>query len=215
MLKKFAAITSFLLFSTSALSGLIAPTGNADNLDFRWGKSEASTLQAYDEKQDIYLADKQVRVDYLLGDNLFSGDLIHGQQTSKQKRYLYAGNYSSHLLHFDPLGTSSGKIKNTVVEFDADIVAIILDGKRLNASDSLLGGNNTKYQKSSSRRWESHDFLTLSSSRTLFINHSAVGRYWIDDARIITRSVAEPGSLALLGFGLIGLIGIRRYSNKQ
>jgi hypothetical protein len=212
MLKKFAAITSLLLISTGALSGLITPTGSADNLDLRWGQNEANTLQSFDEKQDVYLADKQVRVDYLLGDNLFTGDIIHGQQTGNQKRYLYAGNYSSHLLHFDPLGTSSGKIKNKVIEFDSDIVAIILDGKRLNATDSLLGGNNTNYQKSASRRWESHDFLTLSSSRTLFINHSAVGRYWIDDARIITRSVAEPGSIALLGLGLIGLIGIRHYS---
>ncbi|KZY59085.1 hypothetical protein A3752_05710 [Oleiphilus sp. HI0081] len=210
MLKRIIAVSSLLFAASSVNAGLINPTGNADGLNFSWSQQESDQLQTFDEQQGVAIAHQQVQVDYLLGSNLFVGDTLRGQQTGKNSPYLSAGSYSSHLIHFDPLGTSSGKETKQLIEFDSDIVAIILNGKKLNASDNIFGGTGANYETSTSRKWESNDFLTFTSSQSILVDRATVGRYWIDDARIITQSVSEPSSIALLGLGLLGLVGIRR-----
>jgi len=216
MFQKLSILGLFSLFSWgSAYAGLISPTDDITGLDLRWGQTESNQIQAFNEAQNTYINDGQIKVDFLLGDNFFIGDSIRGLNHSKSNLSLAAGNYNSHLLHFDTLGISSGRIFNSRLTFKEDIVAIILGGKYLNLSDDILGGIGTIYQNNNSRRLEAHDFLTLESSNTLVLNRLAIGKYWIDNARIITQSVPEPESIMLFSLGLIGLIFSRARTTKQ
>jgi hypothetical protein len=206
MLQKLSILGLFCLFYWgSAHAGLMSPTDDINGLDLRWGHTESNQIQAFNEAQNIYIHDEQIKVDFLLGDNLFIGDSFRGSNHSNSNLSLAAGNYNSHLLHFDSLGTSSGHIFNSRLSFEEDIVAIILGGKYLNLSDDIFGGIDTIYQKNNSRRLEAHDFLTFESSNTLVLDQLSIGRYWIDNARVITQAVPEPGSIALLSLGLLGL----------
>lgn len=216
MFKKLSLIGLMTIFSCGGVqAGLINPTGDINGLDLRWGQTESNQIQAFNEAQDTRVDDGQVKVDFLLGDNLFVGDSIRGLNNSNSNLSLAGGNYNSHLLHFDTLGTSSGRISNSRLTFEEDIAAIILGGRYLNLSDDIFGGADTIYQESNSRRLEGHDYLTLESSNTLVLNHLAIGKYWIDNARVITHAVPEPGPMMLFGFGLIGLIASRAFINNK
>jgi len=204
-----------ILSWSSAYAGLIGPTDNINGLDLRWGHTESNQIQAFNEAQNTYVNDGQIKVDFLLNENLFIGDSIRGLNHSNSNLSLAAGNYNSHLLHFDSLGTSSARIFNSRLTFKEDIVAIILGGKYLNLSDDVLGGIGTIYQNNNSRRLEAHDFLTFESSNTLVLNQLAIGKYWIDNARVITQAVPEPGSVMLLSLGLLGLIFSRAHITKK
>jgi len=216
MLKKLITLGLSSLFAAgSAQAGLINPTGDINNLNLRWGQTESNQVQAFNEAQNVQVNENQVQVDFLLGDNFFVGDSVRGIYNSNKNFSLAAGNYNSHLLHFDPLGTSSSSIFNTSISFEEEIVAVILGGQTLNATDEIFGGIGTTYQKNNSRRLEPHDFLTFENANTLTLDRLAVGKYWIDNARVITQAVPEPGSMALLGLGLIGLIGTRAFLSKK
>jgi len=216
MLKKLISIGLSSLFAVgTAQAGLISPTGDISNLNLRWGKTESNQIQTFNEAQNVQVNENQIQVDFLLGDNFFVGDSIRGIYNSNKSLSLAAGNYNSHLLHFDPLGISSGSIFNASISFEEEIVAIILGGRTLNATDGVFGGIGTTYQQNNSRRLERHDFLTFKSANTLTLDRLAVGKYWIDNARVITQAVPEPGSMTLFGLGLIGLIGTRTLLSKK
>ena len=188
---------------------------NADGLDLRWGKTEANYLQTFNEAQNVYVNNNQINVDYLLGDNLFYGNHLRGGASPSRGQSLLEGDYNSHLIHFDPIGTRSSNVKNTRITFDSDIVAIILNAKDLRSSDSIFGGLDTQYLRNGASGIERHDFLTFESSRSLLVDRLWVGKYWIDDARIITQSVPEPGSIALLGLGIVGLFCARSFTARK
>ena len=206
----FASLLSF----GSANASLIGPSADISGLDLHWGVTESNSLQTFNESQGVYVADDQIFVDFLIGDNLFAGDVNQGVKHSNSGLSLTEGYYNSHLLHFDPIGTAKGSIQDIEVSFGEDIVAIILGGEYLNFSDLLLGGSGTTYENRISRRLETHDFFTLSGPRTLVFDELKVGQYWIDEARIITRSVPEPGTLSMLGLGLLGLVGFSMKRRK-
>jgi hypothetical protein len=200
--------------SLNAQAALISPTNSIDGLNLSWSESESNHLQAFDEAQDILIKSKSIRVDYLLGQNLTLGQQFTGVNHSNSNLYLQEGRYSSHLLHFDPTNNQSGNIQNQRFEFSDNIVAIILGGEYLNFSDYLLGSSSTQYENSISRRMETHDLFKLESSHTLLVDNVSVGRYWIDNARVITQKVPEPSSWAIFGIGLLGLVGARKLTKS-
>ena len=198
--------------SMNAQAALISPSGTIDGLNLSWSQNESNTLQAFDEAQNILIKSNTIQVDYLMGNNLSLGQQFSGLNHSNSNLYLKEGIYSSHLLHFDPVKKRSGNVKKQRFEFTNSIIAIILGGEYLNLSDYLLGNATTQYENSISRRLEANDFLSLESSNTLLVDKVSVGRYWVDDVRIITQKVPEPSSWALFGLGLLGLVGARKLS---
>jgi hypothetical protein len=216
MFQKLSVLGLLSIFSLgSAYAGLMSPSDDINGLDLRWGHTESNQIQAFNEAQNTYINDGQIKVDFLLGDNLFIGNSIRGLNHSNSNLFLAAGNYNSHLLHFDTLGTSSGHIFNSRLTFKEDIVAIILGGKYLDLSDDTFGGIGTIYQNNNSRRLEAHDYLTFESANTLVLNELVIGKYWIDNARVITQAVPEPGSIVLFSLGLLGLIFSRAHNTKK
>ncbi|MFD2229813.1 PEP-CTERM sorting domain-containing protein [Alkalimarinus sediminis] len=197
-----------VIYSGTASALLTTPTGYIDGLDLRWGHSESSSLQAYNEAQGVQVASGSVYVDYLLGENLMQGQQYRGARDSTSRLTLGEGRYNSHLLHFDPVGVAKGKVENVTVSFKENIVAIILGHQYLNLSDGIFGHTNTTYQSKKSRRLEAHDLFTLEDSTTLVLNRLRVGRYWVDEARVITYSIPESNSFALFGLGLMGVVGL-------
>jgi hypothetical protein len=218
MYRRICSLGLFALFSInlsiSAHAAFLTPTNAIDGLNLNWGQSESDSLQAFNETQNTYINSNTIQVDYLVGNNLSIGQQIKGVNHSNSKLFLQEGVYSSHLLHFDPINKRSGKVENQRFEFTDSIIAIILGGEYLNLSDYLLGSASTLYEDSISRRMEKNDFLTLESANTLLVDKISVGRYWIDDVRIITQSVPEPSSWAIFGLGLLGLIGARKASKS-
>jgi hypothetical protein len=214
-------ICSFGLFallslnlSTQAQAALMSPSNSINNLNLTWSQSESNSLQAFNEAQNILINNNTIKVDYLVGQNLSTGQLFTGVNHSNSNLYLQEGRYSSHLLHFDPTSNNGGNIQNQRFEFSDNIVAIILGGEYLNLSDYVLGNLSTQYESSISRRMETNDLFVLESSNTLLVDKVSVGRYWIDDVRVITQSVPEPSTWAIFGLGLIGLIGARKLSKN-
>jgi hypothetical protein len=197
-------------FTVSTNAALMLPTKSIEGLDLRWGQTESNSIQAFNEAQNTYINTETINVDYLVGQNLFIGQKFTGLTHSSSKLYLSEGIYSSHLLHFDPLNNHSGNTHKQRYEFTDTIVAIILGGEYLNLSDYLLGNTNTLYEKSISRRMETHDLFILENTNTLLVDRVSVGRYWIDDARIITQSVPEPSAWAIFAIGLLSLFGARK-----
>ena len=199
-----------ILFTVSTHAALILPTKSIEGLDLTWGQTESNSIQAFNEVQNTHINAKTINVDYLVGQNVFIGQKFTGVRHSKSNLYLSEGNYSSHLLHFDPFNDRSGNTDKLRFEFTDTIVAIILGGEYLNLSDHLLGNTNTLYEKSISRRMETHDRFILENTNTLLVDKVSVGRYWIDDARIITQNVPEPSAWAIFIIGLICLFGARK-----
>lgn len=200
--------------SLNAYATLINESGAINHLDLRWGKTESNSLQAFNEQQNLYISENAVKVDYLVGTNLFFGQTFNGVNKSKSGLYLGAGSYNSHLIHFDPLGTRTGQVKDQRFNFEESIVAIILGGEYLNASDLIFGSATTRYENSFSRKMEKHDFLYLENPYTLLLDKVSVGRYWIDDVRVITHNVPEPSSWGLFGLGLLSLVCARKLIHK-
>lgn len=206
------AVLLGVFYMGSVNASLITPTGYIGGLDLRWGQSESNALQAYDEAQGVHVDSSTIFVDYLLGDNLFQGVQYKGARDSTSRLTLDEGRYNAHLVHFDPIGVAKGKVENVRISFKENIVAIILGHQYLNLSDGLFGSSTTTYQTKKSRRLETHDLFTLEDSTTLVLNRLRVGKYWVDEARIITYSIPEPSSFALFALGLMGIVGfsIRR-----
>ena len=219
MYRSIRSLGLFTLFSIgiSAVTqaALIAPTNTIDGADLSWNQSESNTLQTFDEQQDIAIKGNSIRVDYLIGQNLSLGQSFTGVNNSGSNLYLKEGTYSSHLLHFDPIGTKSGTAQHIRVEFTDNIIAVILGGEYLKLSDFLLGSATTYYEPSISRRMETQDLFTLESENTLLVDKVSVGRYWTDDARVLTQKVPEPSSWALFGLGLLGLMGARKITKHS
>lgn len=196
--------------SLNTYATLINDDGAIDHLDLRWGNTEANSIQAFNEQQNLYISENEVNVDYLVGTNLSFGQTFNGVNKSKSGLYLDAGYYNSHLLHFDPLGNRAGQVKDQRFSFEENIVAIILGGEYLNASDLIFGNASTQYENSFSRKMEKHDFLFLENPYTLLLDKVSVGRYWIDDVRVITHNVPEPSSWGLFGLGILSLVCARK-----
>ena len=213
-------LLTFLLI-TNVNATLLGAT-NASASDLSNGMTENNIIVGFNERQNVSVNENQLLVDYLKGVNFNIGHNYTGVMTSNSGLTIAAGTYDSHLLHFDPVGSSGGVASNangndTSVSFlfDGIIEAVIVGTQYLNGSDALLG-NALAYNNHIDRRFEPHDLFTFTGQKTLTVNLAKVSSGWIDNIRVVTsndsriESVPEPTVIGLFAFALLALF-IRRH----
>ena len=218
-----AVVVSSLCISNSRaaiinVSGTGVDAGSAAVVDLDNGGAENNMIQGYEELEEVAVGPNSVIVDRLVGDNLNIGDPFQGftNFNAANGRFLPTGLYNSHLIHFDPVGTSGGISGPATFTFKGSIVGIIIsnagDDKLLNDSDPIFG-NALDYDTAQQRRFDGGgglDIVTLLAANVLRIDQAMTGSSHIDNARVLTIPVPEPMSAGLLTLGAAGLAMRRR-----
>ncbi len=155
---------------------------------------QSNNLFGFDEMQNVTL-DSILKVN--IGSNIAKGTVI-----------------SSHYVFFDPRRSKTVK---GYVEFDNDILGIITGRGKLMKSD-YLGELSANYKNPRLRGLERIDHVEINELNLRrididFFRASSPGDY----IRVITESapVPEPGTLILLGFGMVGMYGFRKIGSRK
>ncbi len=172
-------------------------------------------IRAWDEKQNHTLTQD------LAVDIVAAGTYTSSNYTVNSFSLLAGTVVSSHLLFFDPQATHT---RTARFEFDADILGLIVESGVNNATDKFLrsdylGNVNTVYPAShyAARGIEfGPETITLEVGlRHLAVTLEASSPG--DQIRVITAAseVPEPGTMALLGFCLLGLRGVFALNHRK
>jgi len=203
---KTLAVSVAMILATGAAA-------HAATLDFSQGQTESNSAILHAEGQNVAIKDGALFADYVVGNNLSVGDTSSGINQANSSVAVAGGVYSSHLIHFDPLGNTGGRATGTF-DFVGRIVAIIVSNKSngtaklLNDSDALFSSDT--YEQSVSRRSEDSDTFTLIDENTLSFNFRTSSGY-IDNVRVVTAIPLPASALLMLGgLAAIGAIRSRR-----
>ncbi|MEM9342779.1 MAG: VPLPA-CTERM sorting domain-containing protein [Pseudomonadota bacterium] len=206
-LTKIAAVSAMILS--------LGTTAQAATMNFSQGQTENASAILHAEGEGVVIQDGVLFADYVVGENLSVGDTFNGRNTASNLIEVDGGTYSSHLIHFDPLGSNGGSASGTF-DFVGRIVAIIVSnntsggGRLLNDTDALFSGDT--YEQSVSRRSENSDVFQLIDGNTLAYDFRTVQGY-IDNVRVVT-AVPLPAS-ALLMLGGLAAIGLVRSKRRR
>lgn len=120
----------------------------------------------------------------------------------------------SYFVHFDTATVDLPITLSGTITFETDILAVMLFGASLDASDSILGAPGSTYPpagdffRGTSELTSGGDIVTLSSDRRTLTIQSRVsqiaGFSGIDQLRIVTATVPEPSTAWLIAIGLLG-----------
>lgn len=159
------------------------------------GASESARVQVFDEAQDVEVSEGAFTVDYLFDESdlgaHFTG-VEHGSVV--EEALLPAGTYDSHLIHFDPPG-AYGTVSDATIEFDGEIVAVIVGAPLLRGSDATFAPG-VAFQNDATRRAEPDEQFLLLSETTLQVLYMVAGGGYVDEVRVLTRRLDD----ACLGY---------------
>ena len=224
------ALATGLLAISSAHALIIGMSGSAAAPLFTPTDLSSGSLQqngrvfGIDERQQVSIVAATL-VDVVVDASLF-GVQQRGLGTQRDPQQLSAGNYASHLLHFDPV--NAGTVENAVFLFDAPIVALIFStrgsGDLMAASDSLFGLSGVNYQTAYQRRMENQERFTVVDANTLSIDYARANASWYDQLRVVTQSqtgggnqqgtVTSPSTLLLISILCLPLLARSRNSKQ-
>ncbi len=167
------------------LPNLFGPPNSVGNDNF-----QSPNLYGFDEDQNILLASPLI-VD-VGASPIAAGTTV-----------------ASHYIFFDPGPTQ--EVIGTV-DFDSDVLAIITSTGNLAASD-FLANTGVNYLNPANRGLEAGDSVTISGLRQILFDTTASSPG--DYVRVITAAspgatVPEPGSMTLVGSGMIALARLVR-----
>jgi len=201
---------AILLCAGGAFADITGATGQVTSppasTDLTLGHSESRLLQLLNEKQDVVLGGElalDLTASYLDSLGRPWNALNDGVTFASEGTIAGGTAIRSHLIHFDPLGSSYGDAKGTVT-FDAPILGLLVTTTRLNASDFL--GDPSYTYASTMRDLENQDTVsfTLSAPNTLDVTILAAD-VAIDEVRVITAVPAPAaGLLGAMGLGGVG-----------
>jgi|GEM_PF-4090030 len=196
----------------SGLSGGLVYAGTPAGItDLRenFGAESDSTSWLYLERSGLLLGGAQsvninAQGSYASNGSLTGGTIAGGQFVD------------TYIFHTNPVG--NGPITyNVSMTFDSQILGLIVLGEptgqiSLEDTDATLGNlASFRYENQGSRGFElGQDAIVSWSGNTLQLRARTTSA--VDQVRIITkaRTIPEPGTVALLGIGLLGGILIRR-----
>lgn len=216
-MKKVALTASLCLlamvFAANSLAAIIGYTGSIQQI---MPEPPDLTLNVLESDQDIRVFDESQN--FTLGDDLYVNHLVTGGGTFYSEAFLSDGyipqgtGVNSHLVHFDP---TEGKRLSGSITFSERIIGVIIsNGDNELENSDFLGASNFSDENSRGLGlgWWWHDNFTISDDLkelTVSLYASTV----MDEVRVIT-AVPIPGTVWLLGFGIMGLVGIRRRMRK-
>ncbi len=157
--------------------------------------AENDHQQAFNEKQGV---------------KLFEALTVDGGGTIAEGTWV-----NSHMIFLNTAGNAYTADEGKEWTFDGEILGVMSDrgGNLEAASNDLLGADGTTYPGNFGARGmegnDSYSFLGNAITVDMYVTEPGD---WI---RVVTQSaVPEPGTLFLLGAGLIGLVGFRRKLKK-
>lgn len=198
------------------------PNGNAGSDNFHWDftvqqtrldvsgdQTESNTDIRLIQEQTLTLA-SDLTVDRA---NPYGLSGTFGPTTLADNQTIAAGTeVTSYLLHFDPIAAGTA---NGVYTFDQEIVGLIFQTEKLDATDALLGLSSIIYKTDPDAQTtnfrgalnEGTDQLIISADRrTIDLTMYAGAGGNMDQIRILTaQAVPEPSSVALFAIAAAAL----------
>ncbi len=183
--------------------------------DLHIGAFQSDTLiRAFREQQNLVLA-APLAVD-VVNPGLY--DTL-GSLPAVQPDLAAGTRVNSLMLHSDPV--SPRATYDGTVTFDADVLGVILISRTLSDSDATLGLAGVSYPFGDNRRGLElgatgrDDSAALSADRrTVTLHFQTSGN--VDEVRVLTAAVPEPGLTSLLaGAGLSASLCLRRRARKS
>lgn len=212
-MKKICLLVGVVGLGTSAMAQVASFTGDVNFLgsapaDATLGGTEGPMSAVFVESLNVTLG-SDLSVDA-------SGSGVFNSNGSLNGGTILAGtSVDSTLIHHDKVGGSSAVVSaDGSVTFYGKILGVMVVGGSLTGSDSVLGNGGTAYGTGNNRKMEmgtgsiDDSFEISADLKTItFLQQTNTA---MDEIRVVTEAVPEPGTLALVGFGVAALAARRK-----
>lgn len=177
--------------------------------DLRHDQSQSFKLQYLNEQQGVLLgSDLDVDLDSAFVSTTLGGFWTAGISPTVGTTLAAGTRVSSHLLHIDPFDIIGTGILATI-EFDAPILGFYVTTSGLNDTDALLGLDTVTYP-SVARRPEIPDTIYFDLLSPTEMSIGILAKPKMDQIRVVTAYIPEPGAVLLGLLGLTGAASLRR-----